>query len=332
LAVLGAGSWGTALAILIARRNQPVLIWDHNLEHVDALKKEQRNTRYLPDFKMSKDIIPMADLPSLTAQTREFVIAVPSHAFRATLSALRENLPELDHHYRFCWGTKGLEASTGKLMNEVFDEIVGKSAIRAVLSGPSFAREVAANLPTALTVAAEDPTEAKRFAGWFRHNRTRIYTSGDLVGVQLAGAIKNVMAIAVGISDGLNFGANARAALITRGLTEMIRLGTKLGGQADTFIGLAGIGDLVLTCTDDQSRNRRVGLGIGRGNTLAEVLGEIGQAAEGVDSTRALYQKSQDLGVEMPITEQVYRVLFGGIEPMIAVQTLLDREPKPETG
>jgi glycerol-3-phosphate dehydrogenase (NAD(P)+) len=329
--VLGAGSWGTALAILIARREQPVLLWDHNPEHVAALKKERRNVRYLPDFELSDLIIPTVDLSFLANQTQDFVITVPSHAFRATLSALRPVLPELDHHCRFCWGTKGLEATSGKLLNEVFDEVIGQSAIRSVLSGPSFAREIAAQLPTALTIAAGNPAEAERFASWFRDRRTRIYTSEDLAGVQLGGAIKNVMAIAAGISDGLGFGANARAALITRGLAEMVRLGVALGGRADTFQGLAGIGDLVLTCTDDQSRNRRVGLGVGQGNSLADVLIEIGQEAEGVDSTRALYQKSQDLGIEMPITEQVYRVLFAGIDPMTAVQTLLDREPRSET-
>jgi len=168
LAVLGAGSWGTALAILIARRDRPVLLWDHNPEHVAALKKERRNTRYLPDFELPDPIIPTADLSSLATQTRDFVITVPSHAFRATLSALREALPELDHDCRFCWGTKGLEATSGKLLNEVFDEVIGQSAIRSALSGPSFAREVAAHLPTALTVAADDPAEAERFAGWFR--------------------------------------------------------------------------------------------------------------------------------------------------------------------
>ena len=331
LAVLGAGSWGTALAILIARRDQPVLLWDHNPEHVAALKKERRNTRYLADFELPDSIIPTADLSALAAQAKDFVITVPSHAFRSTLSALGEVLPEFDNHCRFCWGTKGLEATSGKLLNQVFDEVIGQSTIRAALSGPSFAREVAAHLPTALTVAADDLAEAERFAAWFRDHRTRIYTSRDLAGVQLGGAIKNVMAIAAGISDGLGFGANARAALITRGLAEMVRLGVALGGQADTFQGLAGIGDLVLTCTDDQSRNRRVGLGVGRGNSLADVLREISQEAEGIDSTRALYQKSQGLSIDMPITEQVYHVLFSGIDPMIAVQTLLGREPRPET-
>ena len=181
--MLGAGSWGTALAMLIARRDQPVLLWDHNREHVAILKKERRNTRYLPDFELPDPIIPTADLSSIATQARDFVITVPSHAFRATLSALREALPELDHHCRFCWGTKGLEATSGKLLNEVFDEVIGQSAIRSALSGPSFAREVAAHLPTALTVAANDPVEAERFADWFRDNRTRVYTSGDLAGV-----------------------------------------------------------------------------------------------------------------------------------------------------
>jgi glycerol-3-phosphate dehydrogenase (NAD(P)+) len=316
--------------MLIARRDQPVLLWDHNPEHVVALEKERRNIRYLPDFELPNPIIPIADLSSVASQARDFVITVPSHAFRATLSALGEVLPALDHHFRFCWGTKGLEANSGKLLSEVFDEVIGQSAIRSALSGPSFAREVASHLPTALTVAADDLAEAEQFAGWFRDDRTRIYTSGDLAGVQLGGTIKNVIAIAAGISDGLGFGANARAALITRGLAEMVRLGVALGGRADTFQGLAGIGDLVLTCTDDQSRNRRVGLGVGQGNSLANILREIGQEAEGVDSTRALYEKSQNHGIEMPITEQVYQVLFGGVDPMIAVQLLLSREPRPE--
>ena len=191
--------------MLIARQDQPVLLWDHKPEHVAALKKERRNTRYLPDFELPDPIIPTAELSSLATQTRDFIIAVPSHAFRATLTALRQVLPELDHHCRFCWGTKGLEATSGKLLNEVFDEVIGKSAIRSALSGPSFAREVAARLPTALTVATNDPLEAERFADWFRDHRTRIYTSRDLAGVQLGGAIKNVMAIAAGISDGLGF-------------------------------------------------------------------------------------------------------------------------------
>jgi glycerol-3-phosphate dehydrogenase (NAD(P)+) len=318
--------------MLIARQDKPVLLWDHNLKHVAALEKERRNIRYLPDFKLPDRIISTTDMSSLAAQVRDFVIAVPSHAFRTTLIALQEALPEPDPQCRFCWGTKGLEPNSGKLLNEVFDEVIGPLAIRAALSGPSFAREVAAQLPTALTVAADDPVEAERFAGWFRDNRTRIYTSGDLAGVQVGGAIKNVIAIAAGISDGLGFGSNARAALITRGLAEMVRLGVALGGQPDTFQGLAGIGDLVLTCTDNQSRNRRVGLGVGKGNSLTDVLREIGQEAEGVASTHALYQKSKHLSVEMPITEQVHRVLFGGIDPMIAVQTLLNREPRPEIG
>ena len=317
--------------MLIARRGQPVLLWDHNPEHVHTLKLKRCNTRYLPGYELPNHIIPTSDLSSITAEVRDYVIAVPSHALRSTLVSLLGTTPKLDDKWRFCWGTKGFEATTGKLLNQVFDEVLGQSTIRAALSGPSFARAVAAQLPTALTVAADDPAEAERFAGWFRDHRTRIYTSSDLVGVQLGGAIKNVMAIAAGISDGLGFGANARAALITRGLTEMVRLGVALGGRADTFQGLAGIGDLVLTCTDDQSRNRRVGLGVGQGNNLADVLREVGQEAEGVDSARALYHKSQTLRVEMPITEQVYRVLFTGIAPMIAVRALLDREPRPET-
>jgi glycerol-3-phosphate dehydrogenase (NAD(P)+) len=207
---------------------------------------------------------------------------------------------------------------------------MGEDAFPAVVSGPSFAGEVARGLPTALTVAAIDSDHAARVATWFRDGRTRVYTSTDIRGVQLGGAIKNVMAIAAGISDGLGFGANARAALITRGLAEMSRLGEALGGQADTFMGLTGMGDLILTCTDDQSRNRRVGLAVGQGQNITQALQAIGQEAEGVNTARELHRKSGELKVEMPISEQVYRVLFDGLDPAQAVTALLSREPRAE--
>jgi glycerol-3-phosphate dehydrogenase (NAD(P)+) len=228
------------------------------------------------------------------------------------------------------WATKGLEPGTGKLLSQAAAEVLGGTGELGVISGPSFAREVAMGLPTALTVAAEREETAQVIAQWLRNSRLRVYTSGDMAGVQLGGAIKNVIAIAAGISDGLGFGANARAALITRGLAELTRLGVAMGGRPETFMGLAGAGDLVLTCTDDASRNRRLGLGLGRGRNLAEILAGIGQEVEGVATARELYHLALKRGVEMPITEQVYRVLYEGVPPQEAVETLLRREPKQE--
>ena len=330
LAILGAGSWGTALALLIARRNESVLLWDHNPKQVAALIRDGRNSKYLPEFAFNSHIKPEVNLSSIIEKTSRFIIAVPSHAFRATLIELKRSNLDLDRSCYFCWGTKGLEARTGKLLNEVFEDVIGKDVLRTVVSGPSFAHEVAAHLPTALTIAGGIPEDTGHIAKWFRNDRTRVYTSEDIVGVQLGGATKNVMAIAAGISDGLGFGSNARAAIVSRGLSEMVRLGIRLGGQIETFYGLAGVGDLVLTCTDNRSRNRRVGLGIGAGKSLVDVLHELGQEAEGVDTACALYKKSCELGVEMPITEQIYRVLSEGIDPAGAVKTLLDREPRAE--
>lgn len=215
------------------------------------------------------------------------------------------------------------------LLSEVAAELM-PDAIRAVVSGPSFAGEVARGLPTALTVAADTPDAAETVSGWLRGGHVRVYTNDDIAGVQLGGAIKNVMAVAAGISDGLGFGANARAALITRGLAEMNRLGVALGGRPQTFMGLTGVGDLVLTCTDDQSRNRRAGIGLGQGKSLEKVLEEIGQAVEGVKTVHELYAMAKRLDVDMPITEQVYRVVYEGLPPAQAVETLLKREPKSE--
>ncbi|MBO67897.1 MAG: glycerol-3-phosphate dehydrogenase [Acidiferrobacteraceae bacterium] len=330
LAVLGAGSWGTALALLTARQARKVLLWDHSDKHIEYLQSQRCNVRYLPDFMLPENVVPTSRLSSVLNQTKKIVIAVPSTAFRSTLLQLRENI-SAQSEYHFCWGTKGLEASSGALMSEVFDDVIGQDMHKAILSGPSFAQEVAAGLPTAMTVASNRSVETESFAVWFRNDRTRIYTSEDLIGVQIGGAVKNVMAIASGVSDGLGFGSNARAALITRGLAEMIRLGVALGAQAQTFVGLTGIGDLVLTCTDDSSRNRRLGIGIGQGGRLPDVLNEIGQETEGLHSARAIHNKSKNMDIKMPITEQVYRILFENLDPLTAVQTLLSREAISET-
>ena len=327
-AVIGAGSWGTALALLSARCEQQTLLWSGEPGHAQAMAKSRSNEAYLPGIPLDERVIPSDDFAQ-AAKASHLILAVPSHAFREVLTRLKTQSPGDQHRY-ICWGTKGFEPETSMLLSDVFHEVMGGDAIPAVVSGPSFAGEVAQGLPSALTVAAEDHEDATAIAAWFRDQRTRVYTSTDLRGVQLGGAIKNVMAIAAGISDGLGFGSNARAALITRGLAELTRLGQALGGRADTFMGLTGLGDLILTCTDDQSRNRRVGLAIGRGEDVSQALETIGQEAEGINTARELYRKSKALDIEMPISEQVYRIVFEQLDPAQAVNALLSREPRAE--
>ncbi|HAU41716.1 MAG TPA: glycerol-3-phosphate dehydrogenase [Gammaproteobacteria bacterium] len=327
-AVIGAGSWGTALALLLARCQQDTLLWSGEPGHAQAMARSQSNEAYLPGIPLEPRITPSDNFEE-AANASRLVLAVPSHAFRAVLTQLKEHLPR-DKHCYICWGTKGFEPDSSLLLSDVFEEVMDENAVPAVVSGPSFAGEVAQGLPSALTVAAANDADASAVAAWFRDARTRVYTSTDLRGVQLGGAIKNVTAIAVGISDGLGFGANARAALITRGLTELARLGEALGGRPETFMGLTGLGDLILTCTDDQSRNRRVGLAIGRGEDVTTALETIGQEAEGLNTARELFRKSQALDVEMPISEQVFRIVFENLDPKLAVTALLSREARPE--
>lgn len=325
--VLGAGSWGTALAVAIAGNGFRVRLWGRDVAAMKRMAEVRCNQRYLPDVILHENVEVIADFEAAISDASRFLAVVPSHAFPETLARLHALNPA---DKTLVWGTKGLAPGSGQLLSEVAGEILGNSARLAIISGPSFAGEVARGLPSALTVAAADIATAEAVASWFRSDRMRIYSSNDLPGVQLGGAIKNVMAIATGISDGLGLGANSRAALITRGLAEMTRLGQALGGRMETFMGLTGVGDLILTCTDDQSRNRRVGLGLGRGEDLDAIRSGIGQEAEGVDATRELYLRSRELGVEMPITTQVYRVLYEGRAPTDAVAALLAREPARE--
>jgi len=327
VAVLGAGSWGTALAMLIARNGYPVRLWDIDPEHVQRMATSRENTRYLPGIPLPDNLSPFSDMDAALDDAGGILVVVPSHAFRATLRRIAPS--EGGRAALLAWGTKGFDRERSVLLGDVAAELL-PDAIRAVVSGPSFASEVARGLPTALTVAADTPEAAETVAGWLRGDHVRVYTNDDLAGVQLGGAIKNVMAVAAGISDGLGFGANARAALITRGLAEMNRLGVALGGKPQTFMGLTGVGDLILTCTDDQSRNRRAGIGLGQGKKLEVVLEEIGQEVEGVKTVHELYAMARRLGVDMPITEQVYRVVYEGLSPDKAVETLLNREPKSE--
>jgi glycerol-3-phosphate dehydrogenase (NAD(P)+) len=326
IAVLGAGSWGTALGLLLCRNGHRVRLWDHFAEHIAELRRDRENRRYLPGVQLPAELRPVEDLAEAVDGADELLIVVPSHAFAAVLRSLPAPLPS---NLGVAWATKGLEPETGRLLHEVAEEVLGRRDL-AVVSGPSFAREVADGLPTAVTVAASSPAHARRVADYLHGERFRAYTSDDIIGVQVGGAAKNVLAIATGIADGLGFGANTRAALITRGLAELIRLGTALGGHQETFIGLAGLGDLVLTCTDDQSRNRRMGLALARGLSVEAAKTEIGQEVEGVITARSVFASARRLGVEMPISEQVYGVLNLGTTPQEATENLLMRSSKAE--
>jgi len=328
IVVLGAGSWGTALAIQFARAGQATTLWGRAEDEPELLAAERRNQRYLPDIEFPDSLSIEADLETAVRGTRDILVAVPSHVLRLVLEEIR---PYLNEDHRIAWATKGFELKTGLLPHQVAGDVVGTDHPLAVLSGPTFAREVGMGLPTAMTVAATDPTFAAELATRISNETFRAYTSDDLAGVEVGGAIKNVIAIAAGISDGLGFGANTRIALISRGLIELMRLGEALGAKPQTFMGLSGMGDLVLTCTDDQSRNRRMGLGLAAGKKADDVAREIGQVVEGVYAANAVRGVAQKLGVEMPISEQVYRILYEGLEPKEAVAALMGRALGPET-
>lgn len=322
---MGAGSWGTALAVLLARNGQPTYLWGHDPAHIASLREMRRNTRFLPGIVLPEAVMPITHLPP--ASIRDVIIAVPVNALR---EVTRDVLAKVSGTLRIALACKGIEASTHKLGHETVEEVLGINTVTALVSGPSFAAEVAAGLPTALTVASRNEPFARELVKRLHNRSFRAYISGDLTGVAIGGAVKNVLAIAAGVGDGLGFGANTRAALITRGLAEMMRLGLALGGQRATLTGLAGIGDLVLTCTDDQSRNRRLGLMLGRGVSLPEALRRIGQVVEGVRTAYEVLSLARKHAIEMPIAEQVVRVVAGECEPREAVQTLLAREPRQE--
>lgn len=327
LAVLGAGSWGTALAVQFARSGRPVRLWGRDREQLALLAQHRENRRYLPGVRLPDNVSVESDLAAAILGAGDILLAVPSRGLRETLSSLQ---PLMRDGERICWATKGFELTTGKLPHEVVRELLGTGHAVAVLSGPTFAREVAEGLPTALTIASSDERFAADLARDLSGDSFRAYTSTDIVGVEVGGAVKNVLAIGAGLSDGLGFGANARIALINRGLAEMIRLGVALGAKQDTLVGLAGMGDLVLTCTDDQSRNRRLGLAIAAGKSVEAAQAEIRQVVEGVRAARAVHEVAARLGVEMPICEQVYRILYEGASPREAVCRLMSRELKAE--
>jgi len=328
-AVLGAGSWGTALAIQFARTGGPTILWGRDRAHLDELARERRNRRYLPDAVFPGALAIEPDLALALQSSRDVLIAVPSHALRGMLQDIAKE--RSGGPMRLAWATKGFELSTGLLPHQVAEQVLGANVPTAVISGPTFAREVGAGLPTAMTVAASDQVFAKELAQKISGTNFRAYTSQDVIGVEIGGAIKNVMAIGAGLSDGLGFGANTRIALITRGLVEMTRLGVALGAQRETFMGLAGLGDLVLTCTDNQSRNRRFGLALAAGEGVEAAQKTIGQVVEGVLAARAVRDVAKHANVEMPICEQLYRVVHEGVAPKVAVKELMSRALKPES-
>ena len=342
IAVLGAGSWGTALAIQLARAGRPVLLWGRGAVHLAACATARRNERYLPEASFPPSLQMEPDLGRAVAAARDLLIVVPSHSFRSLLLEVNEfvgasllatvgsKLPPIREGHRLAWATKGFEVATGLLPHQVAQEVLGPAMPLAVLSGPTFAREVGAGLPTAMTVASNDQTFADDLALALSSHHFRAYTSPDLIGVEVGGAVKNALAIGTGIADGLGFGANTRIALITRGLAEMSRLGVKLGAQPATFMGLAALGDLVLTCTDNQSRNRRFGLLLAAGKTMDEAAADIGQVVEGVKAAKAVHEVAAREGIDMPIINAVHGILHEGLPVADAVKRLLGRELKPE--
>ena len=318
--VIGAGSWGTALAIQLAKNAAEVRLWGCEQSDLDVIKATGINQRYLPENPLPKNISVAESLQAAVTGTHPILIVVPSHGFKDSLAQMA---PFLTSQQPIIWATKGIEPSTHQLLSDIAIELLGPDLKFAVLSGPSFAKEVADGLPTAVALAYSQQQVGEQFGKLIASETFMVYLNDDYRGVQLGGAVKNVMAVATGISDGLGFGANARSAVITRGLAEMMRLGASLGAKPETFMGLAGMGDLILTCTDNQSRNRRFGLALGRGSNAKQAMEEIGQVVEGYGTTAQLYQLARQQQVFMPITEKVYQILYQGLPTKVAVQELL---------
>src|SRR4249919_2185767 len=327
IAVLGAGSWGTALASLLARHGYPTRIWGRNPDQVDAIDRRHENPRYLPGIALPASLRASTDLAATVAAADLLLVVTPSHAFNETLRALAPHRPA---HAGVAWATKGFEPGSGRFLHEVANEVLGDGVPLAVVTGPSFAKEVAQGLPTALTVHGADPDFAQQVADALHGPAFRAYTGDDMLGAELGGAMKNVLAVATGVADGMQLGLNARAGMITRGLNEMLRLNAAIGGKAETLMGLAGLGDLVLTCTGDVSRNRRLGLALGRGQKLDDAVREIGQVVESIQTADEVMRQADRHGIELPISAAVQAVLHGDITPAEGLQRLLARDQKPE--
>jgi glycerol-3-phosphate dehydrogenase (NAD(P)+) len=326
--VIGAGAWGTALAIAIARNGNEVLLWGRETQQLTAMQKTHTNERYLPGLTFPDSLDVCTDFELALKSAKHILVSVPSTAFSEILHKIKILIAD---GTPLSWATKGLTPETGRFLYDTAAEILGESHPLAVISGPSFAAEVAKDLPTAITVASPNAEFNQALASALHSPTLRVYTSNDVLGVQIGGTVKNVLAISAGISDGLGYGANARAALITRGMAEILRLAASLGARTETMFGLSGIGDLILTCTDNQSRNRQLGLAIGRGLNIEQAVAEVGKTVEGMYAAREVLIRARQAGVEMPIVEQVCKILFEGYDPRESVQDLLCRVQKSET-
>ena len=327
VAVLGAGSWGTALAALIARHGHPTVLWGRDPAMVAAIDGDHENRRYLPGIALPGSLRATTSLAEALAGAGLVLVVVPSHAFAETLRALAPLRPA---QAGVAWATKGFEPGSGRFLHEVAGEVLGEAVPLAVVTGPSFAKEVAEGLPTALTVHSDDAEFCRQVADALHGPAFRAYTGNDMRGAELGGAMKNVLAVATGVADGMALGLNARAGLITRGLNEMLRLNLALGGRPETLMGLAGLGDLVLTCTGDLSRNRRLGLALGRGSSIKDAVREIGQVVESIQTADEVMRLAGIHGIELPIAENVRDVLHGGITPAEGLARLMARERKAE--
>lgn len=325
--VLGAGSWGTALAAQLARQGHDTLIWGRDPAQISAIGTQHENPRYLPGVVLPNSLRATTDFAAAVRAATLLLVVTPSHAFTETLRRLAPLRPA---GCGVAWATKGFEPGTGRFLHEVAGELLGPDVPLAVVTGPSFAKEVAQGLPTAVTVHSDDVDFAQTVAETLHAPAFRAYTGTDMLGAELGGAMKNVLAVATGVADGMGLGLNARAGLITRGMNEMLRLGAALGARPETLMGLAGVGDLVLTCTGDLSRNRRLGLALGRGQTLAEAVAAIGQVVESVQTADEVMRQAEAHGIDLPISRQVQRVLHGEITPVEGLKELLGREQKPE--
>lgn len=323
--LLGAGAWGTALAIAFAGKHQ-VTLWSREEDVALDLQTTRENHRFFPGYKLPESVIVLTDFAAAVAGAELLVVSTPIAGLRPTA----ERLKSLGIMLPILWVCKGFEAGSGKLPHQVVTEVLGPQVVCGALSGPSFAEEVAAGQPTAIALAANNPAFAREAARQLHSTRLRIYANDDLIGVEVGGAVKNVLAIATGTCDGLGLGLNSRAALMTRGLAEIARLGLALGAQRETFMGLAGMGDLILTCTGDLSRNRRVGLALAENKSLPQILEELGHVAEGVYTAREVDRLARELGVEMPISAAVAAVLDGRLSAAQAVEQLMARDPKEE--
>jgi len=332
VAVLGAGSWGTALAALIARHGHPTVLWGRDAATIAAIVGQGENPRYLPGIALPDSLRATTALAEAMADAELVLVVVPSHAFADTLRALAPLRPPAAG---VAWATKGFEPGSGRFLHEVAGAILGNGDARedvplAVVTGPSFAKEVAAGMPTALTVHSEDAGFAQQVADVLHGPAFRAYTGDDMLGAELGGAMKNVLAVATGVADGMGLGLNARAGLITRGLNEMLRLNIAIGGRPETLMGLAGLGDLVLTCTGDLSRNRRLGLALGRGQSIEDAVREIGQVVESIQTADEVMRQAEFHRVELPIASNVRDVLHGDITPAEGLRRLMAREQKAE--